>query len=126
MELKKTIVLPDTNPKALDLMRKLIFDEPYVLFVVLGDSPTVDLLLDKANKFSGLTDEPRWVVWARNPKLISSIYPDLKGELALLQGLRDALGFTLSIQDQVADVILSSDTIDNVRVNLAYLNAEAL
>jgi hypothetical protein len=130
MEFRKTTVLPlDDAQEARHLFRQWVHDRPHVLFVVLGSGPDREALVSKAGMFAGTEHQPRWVIWARDLSVIQADIAQLKeGTTGLKQTVLsgDARAFVLSLGDAIHDVISSSETADNFRVNLAYMRAEVL
>lgn len=128
MDFYKTTVLPLDNPaEAQRLLNELIHGEPEVLFVVLGTGTAAESLVSKAGKFAGTLDDQRWVVWARKLDDVRPVFDVLK-ETALGKKdavLRGAAAFTLSISDEIRDVLAANEVLDNVRVQQAYVRAEA-
>ncbi|WP_338870132.1 hypothetical protein [Myxococcus stipitatus] len=129
MEFRKTTVLPlDDAQEARKLLRKLIDDEPYVLFVVLGEGPSREQLVSKAGKFAGLDSDLKWVVWARSLEHVRPELEKLKGDIqfknkVLTSGTQ---AFVLSFADELRDVIEQNETANNVRVVRAYLNGQKI
>ncbi|RKH54631.1 hypothetical protein [Corallococcus aberystwythensis] len=129
MEFRKTTVLPLEDAKeAQRLLRTLINDEPYVLFVVLGEGPHREQLVSKAGKFAGLESDLKWVVWARSLEQVRPELEKLKGDAQLKNRVLTAnpQAFVLSFADELRDVIEQDEPIDNVRVVRAYLNGQKL
>jgi hypothetical protein len=128
MEFPKTKELPSNDPNTASKLFQQMLAEPFILLVVLGDDRSAEDLVSKAASLTGLANEPRWVIWARRPSALSADIEQLK---EATPGLKNQIAsgsvaaFTTSLKDEVCDVILTSETADNVRIELAYLNAEA-
>lgn len=128
MEFTKTKVVPSNDPTAASKLFQQMIAEPFILFVVLGDGPSAEDLVSKASNLAGLANEPRWVIWARQPSELSA---DIKQLKEATPGLKNQIAsgkvaaFTTSLNDAICDVVLTNETADNVRIELAYVNAEA-
>ena len=130
MEFRKTTVLPLDKPQEAErLFRHYVYDQPHVLFVVVGSGPKCEALVSKAGMFAGIESEPRKVIWMRD---LDSLRQSLEGLKEKTPGMKStvlsggALAFVLSLGDEIRDVITSQETVDNVRVNLAFLRAEVV
>jgi hypothetical protein len=128
MDFNKTKVLPLDPMKAQELFRQAIYDDPFVLFVVLGSGAAAESLVSKAGKLAGSPTDPRWVVWVREPAHVAQQLAELAGtpewKASILNGTAQA--FTTSFDDEIRDVIATSEPIDNVRVFQAFARAEAV
>lgn len=127
MEFRKTTVLPlDNAQEAQRLLRQLINDEPYVLFVVLGEGPEREQLVSKAGKFAGLEGDLKWVVWARSLEQVRPVLETLKGDSQIKNKVLTASpqAFVLSFADEFRDVIEQNEAANNVRVVKAYLSGQ--
>jgi hypothetical protein len=128
MEFPKTKVVPSNDPIAASKLFQQMLAEPFILLVVLGDGQSAEDLVSKASSLTGLANEPRWVIWARQPSDLSA---DIKQLKESTPGLKNQIAsgsvaaFTTSLKDEVCDVVLTSETADNARIELAYVNAEA-
>ena len=121
--LKKTTILPDDAKVAERLFNELVHEQPYYLFVALGASADAETVAQRADSLAGLPQEPRWVVWARKPKSIAKVVAELVG--ADKVDLESARAFTLSLSDEVRDVIEGDEPVPNLtRILLAFANAE--
>ncbi|NOJ80499.1 hypothetical protein [Myxococcus xanthus] len=129
MEFRKTTVLPlNDAQEAQRLLRKLINDEPYVLFVVLGEGLSREQLVSKAGKFAGLESDLKWVVWARSLEQVRPEIEKLKGDAQLKNKVLTASpqAFVLSFADELCDVIEQNEAANNVRVVKAYLSGQKI
>lgn len=127
MAFSKTRELPVDAPNEGRKIFKEMLDEPFVLFVVLGDNQAAQDLVSKAADAAGLDSEPRWVVWARRPQDLAVDIGRLKESTAGFQvriAAGEAAAFTTSFADEIRDVVLLTEDADEVRVELAYVNAE--
>lgn len=124
METTKTTILPHESDQALQAFKKLVHDEPKSLFVVLGEGPLQEKLVERADSLAGNADEWRWVVWARRPDHIKGAIKELKGA-SKLGDLVSVVAFMLSLTDEVVDVIkLESEAPSLIRIQKAYLKGE--
>ena len=129
MEFRKTTVLPLNDvQESQRLLKKLINDEPFVLFVVLGDGPEREQLVSKAGKFAGTDADLKWVVWARTFNDVRPVLESLKGDGKLKNQLLTEApqAFVLSFSDELKDVIGRNENVDNVRVVQAYARGQTL
>ena len=126
MSLFKTTILPtDSKKDAINMLSELIFDEPLVLFIVLGKSEAANRLVHRADKLTGAMNEPRWVVWARRPEQIEEVVALLQNNGQLVNNFQAALAFSLSFSDTVRDLIMQSDPEpDMVRILESFIKAE--
>lgn len=124
METTKTTILPPEASEALRAFKNLVHDQPRSLFVVLGEGPLQEKLIERADGLAGAEDEWRWVVWARQPDHIKDAIKELKGANKLAD-LKGVVAFMLSLTDEVVDVIkLESDAPTLTRILKAYLKGE--
>lgn len=127
MELIKTTILPTDEKKlALDMFRQAVFEKPRVLLVVRGKGSDAETFVRRADRLAGDANDPRWVVWARRPEQIQEAIGELKGPSDLLSEIPAARGFSLSLTDEVRDVVKGTEPVpDLVRVLEAFARAEA-
>jgi len=125
MAFRKTTILPtDDRDLARRMFKDLVHEEPHVLLVVLHTGKDAEVFAQRADKMSGKEGEPRWVVWARNPDDIAVNIAALTGanKLGALPRVR---GFSLSLSDDVRDVITMDEPLPSLlRIFLAYARAE--
>jgi hypothetical protein len=126
MELYKTTILPtDDDAIAKKIFESLVFEQPYCVLVVLGKGPDAEKFVESASKLTGEPRDPRWVVWAREPRQIKATLSGLSGAEDVLEQLDSARGFCLSIFDEVRDVIKGSEDVPNLtRILLAFGRGE--
>lgn len=127
MDLFKTTILPtDDKRLAILMFRELVFERPQVILVVYGKGGEAETFVQRADRLAGDVNDLRWVVWARKPEQIQEVVSQLKGSPDLLGSIQTARGFSLSLTDEVRDVITSSEPVpDLVRVLEAFTKAEA-
>ncbi|MCZ7555850.1 MAG: hypothetical protein M5R41_05550 [Bacteroidia bacterium] len=128
MEFRKTTILPtDDAELAGRMLADLVYEQPYVLFVVLGTGPEAEDLVQRAAKLSGAESEPRWVVWIRQPVMLETQIRNFSGAERLPAALGHCRAFSMSITDAIRDVMLASDGVPNLmRVLQAYFRAEKM
>lgn len=128
MELFKTTILPTDNKElAVRMLRDLIFERPAVLMVVRGRDADAETFVQRADQLAFDEIDPRWVVWARKPEQIEEVVQELKGPANLLKEIPASRGFSLSLADEVKDVIAGSEPVpDLVRVDQAFTKAERI
>lgn len=126
MELLKTTILPTDEKKlALRMFQELVFERPHVLLVVRGRGPDAETFVQRADRLAFDEKDPRWVVWARKPEQIEEVVSQLQGAQDLLDAIPTARGFSLSLTDEVRDVIAGSDPVpDLMRIDKAFTQAE--
>ncbi len=122
---KKLTILPCQNPeKAKKFFNKLLFEEAYLLFVVLGTGPNVEKILELSTKVAGSSSDPGRVVWIKEPGVVFDILNKLDDPGNLLSDLKPVLAFALSIRDKVVDAIKVEETpVDYVRVFESFMKA---
>lgn len=128
MKLNHTLIIPtDDKILAQKMFESLIYDEDFLLVIVLGD----DDIAQKAVKYAdsrariSIAGYERKVVWIRNREILSKEIKALNDGLASLpkDNLERVVAFSVSFSDTVMDVILSSETIDFLRLDLAFNKA---
>ena len=127
MSLRKTTILPtDSGPLAVKLFKQWVYDEAAVLFVAQGASAEIERMVARADKLAGIPTDPRWVIWARKPELIQLAIDALTGKPALKKAIPGARGFSISIGDEVRDVVkVDEPEPDMARLFTAFVRAEA-
>ena len=122
--LEKTTELPPGDPATAQRMfSELIYDEPFVLLVVLGEDLEAVDLVDRADKVAGDVQSLRHVVWMRNPD-------NHQNQIAALESSdqldnQDALAFCTNNDDAVCDVILRSEApVKFRRIIQAFIRGE--
>ncbi|HSG98442.1 MAG TPA: hypothetical protein VLB27_00230, partial [candidate division Zixibacteria bacterium] len=127
--------LPTDSPAfARRLFTELVNDHPYVLFVTLHTGAQAEKLVTRAAALAGTANSPRWVVWARKPNHIADVIAECKGhELitggtgSVAEGLDTLRGFSMSLGDEVRDVIKLTDPEPSyLRIIASYAKAEKM
>jgi hypothetical protein len=95
--------------------------------VVLGDGEDAQTVVQRADNLTGQQTDPRWVIWARNPKLIEDDLRALKNSKRIVDKLDTAYGFSLSLADEVRDVIEKNEGVPSLtRILISFASAEVL
>lgn len=128
MFLRKTTILPAHDKDlATKLFREIVHNYPYHVFVVLRDGADAETVVQRADNLAGQQTDPRWVIWARAPKLIEDDLKELKNSKRIMDKLDTAYGFSLSLADEVRDVIEENEGVPNLtRILLSFASAEVL
>ena len=100
----------------------------FAVLVVIGENNTV--LATKASEAAGIITDPRWVLWVVSDEGFNHLLTEIN-QLGDNQDLLNKLnadhnsvpGFSVSFDKAIADIILSTDTIDAIRVEDAFNNA---
>lgn len=118
MNHEKLITLPCQYPEeAKNSFKKLIFEEAYLLFIVLGTGETVNKILDLATKAAGSNQDPGMVIWITDYNVVSDIIESLEDPLKMLNDIDNTYAFALSIMDKVVDVIKKDESrLDILRI----------
>lgn len=127
MYIEKTTPLPSDDVALADaILDCYLHEQQKVLFIVLGDDLYARRLVEKADRWAGLIEEPRWVIWVRNRTQIVQLAADLKDPNKLIKNWDTVLAFTASINDNICDVIATTtDEIKASQIIRAYARAEA-
>lgn len=128
MNLFKTTVLASEDPDSEATLNDLIANQPFLLLAVLGER---EQLVEWADLLAGgaVHDSWRRVVWVQNPDSVSGILQELdqtrSPNLPSIQG-KDVAAFSVSLADNVRDVVLDSDLeFPKARLLQAIIAAEA-
>jgi hypothetical protein len=123
MDLLKTTILPSDSDAAAQLFRKLVFDTPVVLLVVLGTGAVAEGFVQRADQLAGTPTEPRRVVWAREPNHIAQEVSALGNNPGVAPPIQ---GFSIpALTNNIADVIQGNTVPDLLRIFEAFARAEA-
>lgn len=117
MNHEKVIILPCSEPdKAIEIYKELIYNEPDILFNVLGTSDKVEKLIELGSKIAaGFTNPAAYVVWITDPSVVKPVLDNLFKSNSI-ENIEDNVAFMLSITDRVVDVITIEDKIDLVKI----------
>ena len=133
MEYKKTVILPSDDKKlAQKIFKEWVEEQPYVLLVVLGRDDNAETAVKRGSKTCGKEGEPRFCVSARKPEQIAEPISALSSGNKVVDGAgseaevkSDVVAFTMSMGDEVRDVIKASEKLDFLRFMKAFMKAEA-
>jgi hypothetical protein len=115
MNHEKIVILPcDNVNRANEILHDLIYNQAYVLLVVLGDNSQTNDLLELGSRVAGNDSDPGLVVWINNPSVVLPIIRNLEVEDNSLENLDIVSAFMLSIMDKVVDVIYSNEPKLNI------------
>lgn len=127
MYIEKTTLLPNDDIALADaILDCYLHEQQKTLFIVLGDDMYSRRLVEKADRWAGLIEEPRWLIWIRNRAHVKQLVVDMKDPNKLVKDWNNVLAFTVSINDNICDVI--NNTTDEIKSSViikAYARAEA-
>ncbi|MEE4197788.1 MAG: hypothetical protein V2I54_09095 [Bacteroidales bacterium] len=118
MNYEKLTILPCQDPGVSQkILKALIYEEAYILLVVLGTGSEAQQILELGTKAAGNAKDPGMVVWITDPQVVSGVLSKLNDPDDLLNDLSSVSAFALSISDRVVDVIHRNESpIDILRV----------
>jgi hypothetical protein len=129
MELNKTIIIPsDDSILAQQLFNSAIYDEDVlVLAIIGGDEKAIDIVR-KADKLAQLVtqDRKRKVLWIRDKEIIRKEIEALKigqGRNFSKKDIMEALAFSVSLGDEVMDIIRQNEYISFIRIDTCFSRA---
>ena len=127
MYIEKTTPLPTDDIALADaILDCYLHEQQKVLFIVLGDDMYSRRLVQKADLWAGLIEEPRWLMWVRNRAHVKQLMVDIKDPNKLIKNWDNVLAFTVSINDNICDVINNTtEEIKSSQIIKAYARAEA-
>jgi len=128
MKLERTVVIPTDDPDlARELFQNLVYKEAILLVVVLGKTDKAKRAVECADQCADavIAGFKRKVVWIREPDILSNELASLKpGRQNLADTELDrVVAFSVSLADSVMDIVTMDDTIDFVRMEMAFLKA---
>ncbi len=111
MPLKKTIIYPGQDPES-------TIQLPALKLVIIADNNTLVTIADNLAQYPP-TSVDRYVIWFKEPAgyNLHQRFPDLPADLSTV------CAFSLSIKNKVADLILTSETLDYVRIDFSFTQA---
>ncbi len=121
----KLITLPADNPAQAQALLTTTLTENKVLLIVIGSTNIAVNTADRAARFTGAPDEPRWVV--RAPKIadVIDILKSITDPSPLVIDWDDTLMIAVSITDVIRDMIGQDGTLPTlVRLQVAWMKAE--
>lgn len=127
MYIEKTTPLPTDDLALADaILDCYLHEQQKILFIVLGDDMYSRRLVEKADRWAGLIEEPRWLMWVRNRAHVKQLMVDIKDPNKLIKNWDNVLAFTVSINDNICDVINNTtEEIKSSQIIKAYARAEA-
>jgi len=106
MNYEKLTILPCHDPEeAKSIFETLIYEEAYLLLVVLGKDSSAKRILELGTKAAGNKQDPSMVVWISEPEVVADTLSNLQDPKRFLNNLSSIRAFALSITDKVVDVI---------------------
>ncbi len=131
MDLQKTTIIPtDDQAVARRMLTSAIFEDVHVLLVVYGTESLSEFVVAKADILARAAPWRR-VVWLRRPEQVSEVLQLVSSQpdLPSISG-PDVVAFSLSMGDEVHDVILRDDAnldppLGKARIYTAFTRAEA-
>lgn len=128
MQLEKTVIIPtDDKNLAQELFKSVIYDEDVLVVVVLGDDEEAKEAAKKADKVAlwDIQGRKRKVLWVRNKELLKNEIEAVEiGDAGISkEDLYNAVAFSISLGDVVADIIKKGDKISLLRMDLAFNKA---
>ena len=124
MSFEKTITLnEDANEARAEFSDAL--QQDWILMVVLHTGQEAKNFVEKADASAGSPDEPYYVIWSMTPSNIQNTISGLDEGAVVANDLANIRGFSISRNGKICDVINMQETPDEMRVELAWANAEA-
>ena len=129
MELNNTIIIPtDNKTLAQQLFKSVIYDEDVLVLGVLGEDVKATEVVKKADKLANLITQgrKRKVIWIRKPDILKDEIKALKigaGKDFTAEDVLASLAFSISLGDEVMDIIKKGDYISFIRVDTCFSRA---
>lgn len=121
----KLITLPTGNPAQAQALLTQTLQENKVLLIVIGSTNIAVNTADRAARFAGAPDEPRWVVRAPIIEDVITILKTIQDPTPLVTDWDDTLLIAVSITDVIRDMIDQDGTLPTlVRLQMAWMKAE--
>ena len=116
--LKRTLIIPENGPLAIQLFKKAVADLDVVLFVILGSEN--HSLVKKAD-WRARALPTRQVVWILDPQVqeMCDVVAKIK------QGDDQIIAATYSKTDKIVDRLVANDVKSSPRVEAAFSRADA-
>jgi hypothetical protein len=122
----KLITLPTGNPAQAQALLTQTIQENKVLLIVIGSTNIAVNTADRAARFAGAPDEPRWVVRAPVIADVITILKTIQDPTPLVIDWDDTLLIAVSITDVIRDMIDQDGTMPTlVRLQMAWMKAES-
>lgn len=129
MELNNTIIIPtDNKTLAQQLFKSVIYDEDVLVLGVLGEDVKATEVVKKADKLANLITQgrKRKVIWIRKPDILKDEIKTVKigaGKDFTPEDVLKSLAFSISLGDEVMDIIKKGDYISFIRVDTCFSRA---
>jgi hypothetical protein len=121
----KIINLPANNPAEASKQLKKALEDPKVLLIVIGDTNLALDTVQRADRFTGAQNEPRWVVHAPVLEDVIDILKSLPDPKVLVSDWNETLLAGVSITDIIRDMIKKDGTLPSLtRLQIAWMRAE--
>jgi len=121
----KLITLPTGNPAQAQALLTQTLQENKVLLIVIGATNIAVNTADRAARFAGAPDEPRWVVRAPEIEDVIDILKAIQDPGPLVTDWDDTLLIAVSITDVIHDMIDQDGTLPTLaRLQVAWMKAE--
>jgi len=129
MELNNTIIIPtDNKTLAQQLFKSVIYDEDVLVLGVLGEDVKATEVVKKADKLANLITQgrKRKVIWIRKPDILKDEIKTVKigaGKDFTPEDVLESLAFSISLGDEVMDIIKKGDYISFIRIDTCFSRA---
>jgi hypothetical protein len=129
MELNKTIIIPsDDSVLAQQLFKSAIYDEDVLVLTVIGSDEKAINIVRKADKLAQLVTQgrKRKVLWIRDKEIIRKEIKALKigqGRNFSIEDVLEASAFSVSLGDEVMDIIRQNEYISFIRIDTCFSRA---
>lgn len=129
MELNNTIIIPtDNKTLAQQLFKSVIYDEDVLVLGVLGEDVKATEVVKKADKLANLITQgrKRKVIWIRKPDILKDEIKTVKigaGKDFTPEDVLKSLAFSISLGDEVMDIIKKGDYISFIRIDTCFSRA---
>lgn len=126
MELNNTIIIPTDNKElAQQLFKSVIYDEDVLVLVVLGEDENVTDVVKKADKLAQLVTQgrKRKVIWIRKPDILKDEIKSVNiggGTNFTSEDVLNAVAFSISLGDEIMDIIKRGEYISFIRVDVSF------
>lgn len=129
MELNNTIIMPtDNDDLAQQLFKSVVYDEDVLVLVVLGEDEKATGVVKKADKLAQMVTQgrKRKVIWIRKPDVLKDEIQAVKvgeGKDFTAEDVLKALAFSISLGDEVMDIIKQDDYTSFIRIDTCFSRA---
>lgn len=129
MELNKTIIVPtDDKELAQQLFKSVVYDEDVLVLAVLGGDEKAINIVKKADRLAQLVtqDRKRKVLWIRDKEVVREDIENLnigQGKNFSIEDVLNASAFSVSLGDEVMDIIKEDEYISYIRIDTSFSRA---